>query len=146
MKLSKASAYALHAVAYMVRHVTQIPVTRDTIAKAEGIPAPYLAKILQRLTRAGFLRSSRGRKKGYVFAKPPEEITLLELIETIESQPLFDDCPLRHCACGGTPENCSIFARWVSATGSIQKLFEETSIVTAAWNCPAHGCAVPTRS
>ena len=138
MKVSQATAYALHAMMYMVRHITQLPATTGTIAKAEGIPAGYLAKIFQRLVKARFVRSVRGRKRGYVFAKPPEEISLLELFEVIEGGPLFEDCLLRHCECGGTPENCCIYAQWISATKKINKLLSETSVVTAAWNHPEH--------
>jgi Rrf2 family protein len=138
MKLTKATAYALHALMYMVRHTTQLPVTTGTIAKAEGIPSGYLVKIFQRLVKARFVRTVRGQNRGYVFAKPPEEISLLELFEVIESGPLFDDCLLRHCECGGTPENCCIYAQWASATKKIRDLFEETSLVTAAWNHPEH--------
>ncbi|MFB0552786.1 MAG: Rrf2 family transcriptional regulator [Phycisphaerae bacterium] len=138
MKVTKATAYALHALMYMVRHITQLPVTTDTIAKGEGIPPGYLAKIFQRLTKARLVKGVKGRKRGHVFARPPEEISLLEIIEVIEGKSLFDDCPLNHCECGGTPENCCIFAQWVRATKKINELFEETSLASVAWNHPEH--------
>ena len=138
MKVSKASAYSLHALMYMVRHITQLPATTNTIAKAEGIPSGYLAKIFQKLVKAGLVKAVRGKNKGYIFAKSPEEINLLELFELIEGASLFDDCLLRHCECGGTPENCCIFAKWISATKKIKQLFLETSLTTAAWNHPEH--------
>jgi len=138
MKISKASTYSLHAMMYMVRHITQLPATTNTIAKAEGIPPRYLAKIFQQLVKAGFVKTTRSKNKGYVFAKPPEEINMLELFELIEGESLFDDCLLRHCECGGTPDNCCIFARWLSATKKIKQLLSETSLVTATWNHPEH--------
>ncbi|MHC4125251.1 MAG: RrF2 family transcriptional regulator, partial [Planctomycetota bacterium] len=138
MKVSKTSAYSLHALMYMVRHTTQLPATINTIAKAEGLPPGYLAKIFQKLAKAGFVKAVRGKNKGYVFAKSPEEINLLELFELIEGESLFDDCLLRHCECGGTLENCCIFAKWISATKKIKQLFLETSLATAAWNHPEH--------
>ena len=138
MKVSKASAYSLHALMYMVRHITQLPATTNTIAKAEGIPPGYLAKIFQQLVKASFIKTARSKNKGYVFAKPPEEISLLELFELIEDESLFDDCLLRHCECGGTVDNCCIFAKWLSATKKIKQLLSETSLVTATWNHPEH--------
>lgn len=138
MKVSQASAYALHALMYMVRHITQLPVTSATIAKADGMPAGYLAKVMQQLVKAGFVRSVRGRNRGYVFTRDPETISLLQLLEAIEGQPLFDDCPLKHCACGGTSENCRIFSQWIRATGELKKLLERTSVAAAAWNHPEH--------
>ena len=138
MKVKKSTAYALHALMYMVRHITQLPVTTNTIAKGEGIPPEYLAKIFQKLTKADIVKGLKGRKKGQVFARPPEEISLLEVINSIEGQSLFDDCPIRHCQCGGTPQNCNIFAQWINATRKINSLFENTSLATVAWNHPEH--------
>ncbi|MHC4545552.1 MAG: RrF2 family transcriptional regulator [Planctomycetota bacterium] len=138
MKVKRSAAYALHTLMYMVRHNTQLPATTDTIAKAEGIPSGYLAKIFQRLVKAGFVRAVRGRNRGYVFARPPEEISLLELFEAIEGGPLFDDCFLKHCECNGTPENCRIFSIWFNTTRQIKDLLEETTVANAAWNHPQH--------
>ncbi|MHC4205247.1 MAG: RrF2 family transcriptional regulator [Planctomycetota bacterium] len=138
MKIKKSSAYALHALMYMVRHNTQLPATADTIAKAEGIPPDYLAKIFQQLVKARFIKAVKNKSKGYVFIKPPEEISLLELFEVVEGTPLFDDCFLRHCECGGSTENCRIFSVWATATKRIKEMLEETTIATAAWNHPEH--------
>ncbi len=138
MKVTKATAYALHALMYMVRHITQLPLTTDTIAKGEGIPPGYLAKIFQRLTKARLVRGIKGRKRGHIFARPPEEITLLEVIEVMEGNSLFGDCPLNHCKCGGTPENCCIYAQWIRATKKINELFEETTLASVAWSHPEH--------
>ncbi len=138
MKVTKSAGYALHALMYMVRHSTQLPVTAITVAKAEGIPSDYLAKIFQQLAKAHFVKAIRGRKRGYVFARPPEQITLLELFEAIEGAPLFDDCILRHCECGGTPENCRIFSIWTEATLKIKKELEATTVASAAWSHPEH--------
>ena len=136
MKIKKSSAYALHALMYMVRHNTQLPATTDTIAKAEGIPHNYLAKIFQQLVKARFVKAVKNR--GYVFTKQPEEISLLELFETVEGSPLFDDCFLRHCKCGGTKENCRIFSVWINATKQVKELLKEITVATAAWNHPEH--------
>ena len=138
MKVTKSAGYALHALMYMVKHSTQLPVTALTVAKAEGIPADYLAKIFQQLAKARFVKAIRGRKRGYVFARPPEQIGLLELFEAIEGGPLFDDCFLRHCKCGGTPENCRIFSIWTDATRQIKKELEDTTVTAAAWSHPDH--------
>ena len=138
MKVTKSASYALHALMYMVRHSTQLPVTAVTVAKAEGIPSDYLAKIFQQLAKARFVKAIRGRKRGYVFARQPEQISLLDLFEAVEGGPLFDDCFLRHCECGGTPENCRIFSIWTDATRQIKKKLEDTSVASAAWSHPEH--------
>ncbi len=138
MKITRSSSYALHALMYMVRHSTQLPATTATIAKAEGIPSDYLAKIFQQLVKARFVRAVRGKSRGYVFVRPPEQIGLLELFEVIEGHTLFDDCLLRHCECKGTPENCRIFSVWRDATRQIKELLTQTSVAAAAWSHPDH--------
>lgn len=138
MKVTRSTAYALHALMYMVRHSTQLPATTATIAKAEGIPRDYLAKIFQKLVKKGFIKAVRGKKKGYDFARPPEQIAVLELLEAIENGPLFDDCLLRHCECGGTQENCRVFSTWVDATRQLKELLTEMTVATAAWSHPEH--------
>jgi len=138
MKVTRSAAYALHALMYMVRHTTQLPATVATIAKAEGIPSDYLAKIFQKLVRTGYVKAVRSNNKGYIFATPPEEISLLGLLEAIEGSPLFDNCLLRHCECGGTLENCRVFSAWVDATKQLKKLLSETTVAVAAWGHPEH--------
>jgi Rrf2 family protein len=138
MKIKKSSAYALHALMYMVRHDTQLPATTTIIAKSEGIPQDYLAKIFQQLVKARLIKAVKNKNRGYIFTKPPEEISLLELFETVEGGPLFDDCFLRHCKCGGTSENCRIFSSWINATKKVKKILEETTVANAAWSHPEH--------
>lgn len=138
MKVRKSAAYALHALMYMARHSTQLPATTAMIAKAEGIPSNYLAKIFQQLVKARFVKAVKTKNRGYVFARAPEEISLLELFETIEDSPLFDDCFMRHCECGGTKENCRIFSAWVNATKRVKEILEETTVTSAAFNHPEH--------
>ncbi len=138
MKIKKSAAYALHALMYMVRHNTQLPATTATIAKAEGIPPNYLAKIFQQLVKSRLIKAVKSKKKGYVFTRPPEEISLLELFEAVEGTPLFDDCFLRHCECGGSKENCRIFSVWINSTKQVKEILEETTIADAAWSHPEH--------
>ncbi len=138
MKVKRATTYALHATMYMVRHVTQLPVTVETIARAEQIPPQYLAKILPQLARAGFLKAGAGRKKGYVFARDPEEISLLELLETVEGRSIFGDCFMGHNGCPGVSAGCRMYAVWRESVGGLTDYLAQTSLAAAAWNHPDH--------
>jgi Rrf2 family protein len=136
MKLKKSNSYALHALMYMVRHSTQLPINLRTISKAERIPHGQLMKIFNRLAKAGFVKDM-GRK-GYAFERAPQEIMLLDLFELFEGDSIFGDCFMRHCDCGGTYQNCEIFAHWVQATRSLSAILAKTSVHDAAWNHPEH--------
>jgi Rrf2 family protein len=60
------------------------PVKGERIADAQGIPLKFLENILVELKHAGLVRSQRGAEGGYWLARPPAEITLAEIIRTVE--------------------------------------------------------------
>lgn len=60
------------------------PVTRDEIGSAQGIPVAFLENILLELKRAGLVRSIRGQHGGFRLARPPEAITLAEIIRALD--------------------------------------------------------------
>jgi Rrf2 family protein len=138
MKLKRTNSYALHALMYMVRHVTQLPLTLQAIAKAEGIPYRQLVSLFRLLSEAGIVKTADSEPGGYVFKRPPSEVTLLELFELIEGHPLFEECFLKHADCSGTTYNCVIYASWRQATQSMSKKLSEITIDKAAWGHPEH--------
>ena len=54
------------------------------LARRREIPAQFLEQLFATLRRAGILRSQRGVKGGYAFARPPAELTVLELVELLD--------------------------------------------------------------
>lgn len=138
MKTSKASSYALHALMYMVRHASQLPVTSKVIARSEGISQGYLAKILQRLAHAEIISACRKGNAGYMFTRSPQNINVLEVLETIEENPLFDNCFMQHCDCGGTPQTCTIYRNWLEATKTLKESLAQTSLEDITWKHPEH--------
>src|SRR5438270_8363085 len=93
MKMTRASAYALKALAYLARQKAGGPVPSHVMAEAaRGIPKLFLLKCLLRATSAGLLRSVKGPNGGYVLARPPREITVLEIIEGVDG-PIRGEAP-----------------------------------------------------
>ena len=84
MKLSRASTYAVHALAYLAEQGEEHAVASHTIAKARGIPERFLLKVLKPLASGSILRSMKGPNGGYRLARPMAKITLLEVIEIVE--------------------------------------------------------------
>ena len=138
MKLKKANSYALHALMYMVRHMTQSPLTLQAISKAEGIPYRQLVSLFRLLSDAGIVQNSTSQQGGYAFARPPSDVTLLEVFELVEGHALFQECFLKHTDCLGSTDNCAIYASWKQATQIISKKLSEISIDKAAWGHPEH--------
>lgn len=93
MKLTRASSYALHAVAYMADQDKNEPVASHVIAKARKIPERFLLKVLKPLVSARVLLSIKGPNGGYRLAKPAGEISLLEVVEAVDG-PIRGMAPL----------------------------------------------------
>jgi Rrf2 family protein len=84
MKLTSRSEYALLALVYLARNNTNGYISAETVAEAQSIPPKFLEQILLALTRAKYLRSSKGQHGGYRLAKPAEKITLAEVIRLLD--------------------------------------------------------------
>lgn len=85
MELSSRVEYALLALLELATpYPKDSPVTVNDIADSQEIPERYLDQILTVLRRAGFVQSLRGAKGGYLLAKEPWQITLLEVFSTLE--------------------------------------------------------------
>ena len=93
MRLSHASVYAVQALAHLGAAGADRPVTSAAIARARGIPAQFLRKLLRRLVSARILQPHKGPLGGYRLAKPAARITLLEVLEAVEG-PLRGEAPL----------------------------------------------------
>ena len=103
MKLTRASSYALHAVAFMAAQKHDKPVASHNIAAARGIPERFLLKVLKPLVSARVLHSIKGPNGGYRLARPASDITMLEIVEAVDgpirgSAPFSDEKngPLNH--------------------------------------------------
>jgi len=84
MKLTCRSEYALLALVYLARCQDEEYVTVQTIAAAQGIPPKFLEQILLTLRLAKYLRSSKGKSGGFRLAKPPQKITLAEVVRLFD--------------------------------------------------------------
>src|SRR5919199_6086171 len=93
MKLTRASSYALHAVAFMASQKHDRPVASHNIAHARGIPERFLLKVLKPLVSARVLLSIKGPNGGYRPARPPSDISMLEILEA-GGGPLPGQAPL----------------------------------------------------
>ena len=80
------SPYAVRALAELARRGQATPVPIGEIARAREIPSQFLEGLFATLRRAGILQSQRGVKGGYSFARPPTEITVLEVVELLEGE------------------------------------------------------------
>ena len=84
LAITSKSPYAVRALSELVRVGGAGPVPIGEIARRRDIPVQFLEGMFATLRRAGILQSQRGVKGGYSFARPPQEITVLDVVEALE--------------------------------------------------------------
>ncbi len=84
MKYSKATNYALHAIAYMIKYNNDNNMGLQTLAKHFDISPSYLSKILTQLVKAGLIQSTPGVKGGYALRKKADQISFMDVIKATE--------------------------------------------------------------
>jgi Rrf2 family protein len=83
MSITTKSPYALQALAELGRSGDG-PVPIGELARRRNIPVQFLEQLFASLRRAGVLKSQRGVKGGYTFARPPADISVLEIVELLD--------------------------------------------------------------
>ena len=84
LSITTKSPYAIAALAELGRAGEEGPVPISELARRREIPVQFLEQLFAALRRAGMLRSFRGVKGGYSFARAPETITVLEVVELLD--------------------------------------------------------------
>jgi Rrf2 family transcriptional regulator, cysteine metabolism repressor len=84
LAITSKSPYALRALSELARAGDSAPVPIGEIARRRDIPVQFLEGMFATLRRAGILQSQRGVKGGYSFARPPAEVTVLDIVEALE--------------------------------------------------------------
>lgn len=100
LKISEAASIGLHALALLACARGE-RLSGRVLSEQLGVSEAHLSKVMQRLSKAGYLASSRGPGGGFTLARPPADITLLEIFETIEGPLAETRCLLDHKACSG---------------------------------------------
>ena len=100
--ISEAATLGLHTVVLLAEDPDKMLSINDIVEKIPASKA-HLSKVLQRLGKVGIVKSTRGPKGGFILGKKPEEVTLLEVYESIDGPISNDDCLFDDPVCDG---NC----------------------------------------
>ena len=107
LKLTKKADYALMAMKHLAEKADQGAHSAKDVADAFGIPPEALAKILQRLAKAGLLHSQHGTNGGYTLAHDAANITAFEVIRAIDGPLFITSCVTVRGECDQT-DRCTI--------------------------------------
>ncbi len=111
--LSEASSLAIHAMVIIARSDKIVNV--QSIAQDTSSSKNHLAKVMQRLVKDGMVKSTRGPAGGFELNKPPQDISILDVYESIEGPIQHGGCPVDNqicafnkCLVGGIVDNVSM--------------------------------------
>lgn len=107
----RSAQVALQAVLWLVSEAERTPRRVGDIAAALGIPAPYLAQIVQRLTRVGVLRAVHGPGGGVELARSPQEMCPWDVVAALEPVDEYDRCLLGLGECN-EEQPCPLHKFW----------------------------------
>jgi Rrf2 family protein len=131
LKLTKKADYGLMALKYLAEHPETPSLSAKDVADAYGIPAQLLAKILQRLTKAGLLRSHAGINGGYALARDARQISAFEVIHAIDGPLFITSCFKGAKSCDLTP-SCTIKEPLARVNETISGVLKSISIYDLA--------------
>ena len=123
--LSQTVEYALRAAVYLAGSKGRAG-TLDQIAAVTRVPHAYLSKVLQALARGGIVVSKRGLQGGFVLARTPDRISILEVVTAVDPIRRIRTCPLG-IASHGT-NLCPLHHRMDAALASVENAFAETTL------------------
>ncbi len=120
--------YALMALAYLAYNKGRL-VKADEIAKAQGIPKPFLSKILHELAKKDILYSVKGPKGGFTLKVDPASLSMWDVVVLMGEEGKFDACVLMPNKCEVYETNpCVIHNRWEKLKKRIVEFLKETTI------------------
>lgn len=131
MRLTRAGEYAIRCVLYLSMHRDRPVITRKEIAEAMAIPAQFLGKVAQHLSRAGIIAIRQGAQGGYELLRRPEDITLLSLVEAIDGEIFLNDCIHRPESCD-RQTLCAVHRVWDKARSQLRRTLADTTLAELA--------------
>ena len=126
MQITRQADYALRAMLYLARLDTNERAPTSDIAHKQHIPPSFLAKIISQLSIAGLIQTSRGAHGGVSMARPPEKISLLEVVEAIDGPIALNDCVSSKASCT-FGDDCPLRPIWCETQADLVNNLKSTT-------------------
>jgi len=127
LKLTKKADYALMAMKHLAEHSNEGSRSAKDVSEAYGIPPEALAKILQKLAKAGLLHSQHGINGGYMLARAAHTISAFEVIEAIDGPLFITSCVTTRGECDQS-DRCNIREPLRKVNESIEAVLKRIKI------------------
>jgi Rrf2 family transcriptional regulator, cysteine metabolism repressor len=136
MKLSTRTRYGIRAVIELAQHEGDRPLQLRTIAERQDISIKYLEQLMGVLRSAGFIRSVRGAKGGYVLARPPAQITLYEVFRCLEGPVTTTECVEDADSCERSAD-CAARKVWIQLEEAVRRVLTGITLADLIQQSPA---------
>jgi len=130
VRLSRMADYGTVVMGYMAGDPSAVH-TAKGIAEAVGVGQPTVSKLLKLLSRKGVVASVRGPRGGYRFSRPPERITLAEVVEAVEGTIALTECSGTACRCTLEP-GCSVRRNWRQINRQLRTVLDGVTVAELA--------------
>jgi len=127
MLYSRPCEYAIRTMAYLARVSPDKRVQVQEIAASEGIPAPFLAKVLQQLARSNLVNSFKGPGGGFSLNRPPSAINLYEIFRVVDGVEDLDRCAVGLAECNDFAP-CPLHDTWKSVRVHLLQYLKKTTL------------------
>ncbi|MCX7912951.1 MAG: Rrf2 family transcriptional regulator [Thermodesulfovibrionales bacterium] len=129
LRLSTKGQYGVRALYEIAKGYPEKPVTIREISERQGVSVSYLEQILNRLRKAGFIKSIKGPGGGYVLNKGPEEISIASVIQELEGPVAITSCldPEEGCI---RVDHCVTHLLWKSLGEQIESFLKTVTLKT----------------
>lgn len=129
--ISRETDYAARIILHLALQPPGSRATARQIAEQRLIPRALVRRVVTRLGVAGLIVTTRGTEGGIVLARPPEDITLLELVEALEGPLALNSCTVEPGACPLMPA-CTVHDAWVQARNVVRDALGGITFATLA--------------
>ena len=133
MQITRQADYALRAMVYLAQMEPNLRAATSQIAQEQRIPPSFLAKIISQLSIAGLIHTSRGARGGVSLARPPEAISVLEVVEAIDGPLMLNECSHEASACS-FGETCPLRPLWCETQADLVDRLRKTTFATVLEN------------
>ncbi len=129
MRLSTKIRYGYRLMLELAKHWGNEPVALKEVADRQDISLLYLRQIIMSLETAGLVKSQRGSRGGYTLAKPPEQISLIEITQALEGPVSLIECVKEPAMCERSI-NCATRLLWEELSEQIEKTLRSHNLST----------------
>jgi len=127
MQITRQADYAIRAIHYLAKIDPNQRAATSQIAEDKSIPPSFLAKIISQLSIAGLIHTSRGARGGVSLARPPAEISVLDVVEAIDGPIALNECTFTSVSTCPFGDDCPIRDLWVDTQNELVERLRSTT-------------------